>query len=289
MKITAGKFKTALLNLGADILGALLYDTAVQCFTSSNQIAPGGVTGVSTILNYLFKLPIGVMIFVLNVPLLMLAYKYLGKIFTLRTMITVFIQSVIMDYVAVHLPVYTGNKLLAALFGGVIMGAGLAIIFMRGSTTGGTDIVSRLVQRRYPYMQLGRTIFICDLIIISAAAVVYRDIDSALYAIVAMFASSRIVDGMLYGMEQGKLVYVFSVKSEEIAKDIITKVHRGVTLLDAKGAYSGKESNVILCAVRNSEYYQLKSIAHFHDPKAFIIVTGTSEVRGEGFKSINSQ
>lgn len=289
MKNTSKKAKDILLNLGCDIAGSFLFAVAVQCFTSSNQIAPGGVTGISTILNYLFNLPIGILIFVLNVPLLAVGFKYFGKNFTLRTLVTIFIQSVMVDLCALFLPVYTGNKLLAALFGGIVMGAGLGLIFMRGSTTGGTDIVSRLLQRRFPHLQLGRTIFMCDLVVILLSAIAYRSIDSALYAIVTIFASSKIVDGILYGMDQGKLVYVFSSKSEQIAKDIITEVDRGVTLLDARGGYSGKETNVILCAVRNSEYHSLKEIAHRHDPNAFIIVTGTSEVRGEGFKAINSQ
>lgn len=289
MKNTSKKAKDILLNLGCDIAGSFLFAVAVQCFTSSNQIAPGGVTGISTILNYLFNLPIGILIFVLNVPLLAVGFKYFGRNFTLRTLVTIFIQSVMVDLCALFLPVYTGNKLLAALFGGIVMGAGLGLIFMRGSTTGGTDIISRLLQRRFPHLQLGRTIFMCDLVVILLSAIAYRSIDSALYAIVTIFASSKIVDGILYGMDQGKLVYVFSSKSEQIAKDIITEVDRGVTLLDARGGYSGKETNVILCAVRNSEYHSLKEIAHRHDPNAFIIVTGTSEVRGEGFKDINSQ
>lgn len=275
--------------LGYDIVGAFIYAAGVHCFTSAHHIAPGGVTGISIIINYLTGIPIGILVLLINIPLLLIGLKFLGRRFAIRTLTSVAILTFFLDYVVVKLPVYTGNTLLASLFGGVVMGAGLAIVFMGGSTTGGTDIVTKLLLQKHPYLQMGRIIFIIDLIIISASTIVYKSLDSALYAIIAMFTTARVIDALLYGLDVGKLVLVISEKSDEIAQRIIHDLDRGVTLLKAAGGYSGKQQNVIMCAVRNSEYVKLKQLAHSIDPKSFVIVTSTSEVRGEGFKPIKEE
>ncbi len=275
-----------LRRLGGDLAGAFLFSTGVHSFTSAHNIAPGGATGISIIINHLTGLPIGVLLFAINVPLLLLGWRFLGHKFTVRTLVSVAILTLFMDYISVLLPVYTGDTLLAALFGGVMMGAGLALVFMGGSTTGGTDIVSRLVQTKYPHLQMGRLVFLMDLVVILLATVVFGSIDSALYAIIAMFTSGVVIDAMLYGLDTGKLVMVFTCKSDELAKRIISDLHRGVTILSGKGGYSGAQRDMILCAVRNSQYFKLKRLANELDPRAFVIVTGASEIRGEGFKPI---
>lgn len=282
-------FLHAAKRLGFDIVGTFLYAAGVHCFTSAHHIAPGGVTGISTIISYLTGIPIGILMLCINIPLLLIGYKFLGRKFTVRTLTAVAILTVFLDYVVVKLPVYTGNTLLASLFGGVVMGAGLAIVFMGGSTTGGTDIVTKLLLLKHPYLQLGRMVFIMDLIIISASMIVFKSIDSALYAIIAMFTTSKVIDALLYGLDIGKLVLVVSEKSAEITACITRDLNRGVTLLNGTGGYSGKAQNVIMCAVRNSEYYKLKQLAYSIDPKSFVIVTSTSEIRGEGFKPIKEE
>lgn len=276
-------------RIGGDIIGSFLYAVGVHCFTSAHNIAPGGATGVAIILNYLTGLPIGILMFAINIPLLLLGWRFLGHKFTIRTMVSVAILTVIMDYVVIHLPVYDGDTLLASLFGGVVMGAGLAIVFMGGSTTGGTDIVTRLVQIRYPHMQLGRLVFMVDLVVIGASMLVFRSIDSALYAIIAMFTTGQLIDALLYGLNTGKLVLVVTSKSEELAKRIISELNRGVTILDGRGGFSGARRDMLVCAVRNAQYFKLKALAYELDPRSFVIVTSASEIRGEGFQPIKDE
>lgn len=278
-----------LQHIGGDIIGSFLYALGVHCFTSAHNIAPGGATGVAIILNHLIGLPIGILMFMINIPLLLLGWRFLGHRFTIRTLISVAMVTVFMDYIVVYLPVYEGDTLLASLFGGVVMGAGLALVFMGGSTTGGTDIVTRLLLVRYPHMQMGRLVFFVDLVVIAVSMIVFGSIDSALYAIIAMFTSGQIIDALLYGLDTGKLVMIVTTKSEEIAKRIISDLNRGVTILDGRGGYSGARRDMLMCAVRNSQYTKLKSLAYELDPKSFVIVTSASEIRGEGFKPIKDE
>ncbi len=278
-----------LQRIAGDIVGSFLYAAGVHCFTSAHNIAPGGATGIAIIVNHLTNLPLGMLILLINIPLLLLGWRFLGHKFTIRTLISVAFVTIFMDYVVVLLPVYTGNTLLASLFGGVVMGAGLAIVFMGGSTTGGTDIVTRLVQLRYPHLQLGRLIFIVDLLVIAISMLVFRSIDSALYAIIAMFTTGRLIDALLYGLDTGKLVLVVTTQCDDLAKKIISDLNRGVTILNGRGGYSGAPRDMLVCAVRNSQYFKLKSLAYELDPKAFIIVTSASEIRGEGFKPIKDE
>lgn len=271
-----------------DILGCILYALGVYSFTAVNQIAPGGITGLSTLANHLFGVPIGITSFVMNIPLFIFGYVLLGKHLILRTMKTMVIFSVILDFVFVRLnvPVYRGDVLLAALFGGVLIGAGLAIIFMSGSTTGGTDIGSKLVRLKYPHMQLGRAILILDFFVLVLAAVVYNNIETALYGLITIFTSTRVIDAVLYGLDVGKMVYIVTSKSDEIAQQIISELKRGATIVQGRGAFSSQERDILFCAVRKSQFYPLKRIVHTIDPAAFLIVTEANEILGEGFKSI---
>ncbi|MEM1484065.1 YitT family protein [Oscillospiraceae bacterium PP1C4] len=278
------------LNMGLDMLfnlaGCGLFAIALHVFVAPNQIAPGGVSGLSVVLNYLTGLPIGIWSFIINIPLLLIGTKFLGWWFTGKTLVTVVTLSVMIDYVVVFLPEYTGDALLASLFSGALMGTGLAIVFMRGSTTGGSDIVSRLVQLKYPHIQLGKMLLAIDVVVILISTAVFNNIETALYSMVVVFTSAKVVDSVLYGLDTGKLVYVMSRKSVEISKEVLTELQRGCTLLKSTGAFTQNDSQVLLVAVRRSQYFQLKRIVHTIDPTAFIIVTDSSEVIGEGFNPI---
>ena len=280
------KFKKIGLDVLGDIAGSLVFAVGLHCFTVPNHIAPGGVSGLSTLANYLWNAPIGLVSFLINVPLLLLALKFLGRSFTLRTLRTVAIMSIVMDVVIVPVPVYTGNTILAALFGGVCMGAGLAIVFMRGSTTGGSDIVSRLLQLKYPYLPIGRLILFIDLAVLLLAALTYRNIETLLYGMIAIFTSTRIIDSLLYGLDSGRLLIIMSEQPQQIADEIIARVGRGVTFLNGEGAYSGISRKVILCAVRNQQYFRIKRIVNEIDPEAFLVVTEANEILGYGFNPL---
>lgn len=286
-KPKAVQVKSLLTDILFDLGGALVYAVAVSMFTAPNHIAPGGVTGIATLTNFLTGAPIGTVSFLVNIPLLFLSYKFLGKSSTLKTMKSVVIMSLMLNIAGAVLPPYTGNPLLAALFGGVGIGAGLAIIFMRGGTTGGTDIAARLLQRKFPFLPMGRAMMLVDCTVLITSSFVYGQLESALYGMIALFTCSRVLDSLLYGLDVGKMVLIVSEKNVEISKAIITDLDRGATLLTGKGAYSGDEKFVVLSAVRKNQFHLLKNMVYEIDPRAFIIVTEAGEIMGEGFKPIN--
>lgn len=269
-----------------DLLGCTMVAVGVVCFSSPNNIAPGGVTGISIMINHMFGLPISVMTMSLNIPLLILSWFFLGHIFALKTFKSVVILTVMIEIATQFMPVYQGNALLAALFGGVIDGIGLALVFMRSSTTGGSDIVSRLIQLKFPTVQVGKLMMAVNACVLLTAAIVYRSIENSLLGLVAMFASTTIVDRLLYGRDTGKLMMIMTRKPEEVSAAVISRLHRGCTLLDGKGAFSKREQPVLLCVVRKAQYFDLKRIVDQIDPAAFMISMEAGEVIGEGFKDI---
>ena len=271
------------------VLGSVLYALSVNIFTAPNQIAPGGVTGVATLLNYVWGAPIGTMILLINLPLLLAAWFRLGKAFTVRTLIVTVLSSTVIDATASFLPPFQGDRMLVALFGGVLAGAGLGLIYMRGATTGGTEVVARLLERKFRHIPIGRLILLVDALVVAASALVYRNVETALYAMVLIFVSSSLMDALVYGGDKGKMLLIMSRKEREIADEILNRMERGVTILNATGAYTGGERRVLLCAVRRSEMYQLRSIVMDIDPGAFLIVVSTDEVLGEGFKTPGEQ
>ena len=289
MKMTVTNPKKLAANLFWELLCCVIYALGVHCFTAPNHIAPGGVTGLATLANYLWSMPIGVVTMAINLPMLFLAWKFLGRTFTTRTFVTVAMLSLVMDLLMPMIPTYTGNPILAALFGGVCNGAGLGLVFMRGSTTGGTDIGSRLLQLKYPHMPVGRLILLLDAVVLALAAVVYRNIETLLYGMIAIYTSTQVIDKVLYGMDSGRLLIVMSEHHREIADQIIARVGRGVTFLNGEGAYSGQQRQVLLCAVRNHQYYRIKTIINEIDPKAFLIAAEASEILGYGFNPLNSK
>ena len=287
MKQRSRAWNTA-LDILALVAGSALYAGAVNLFTVPNNIAPGGVTGIATIFNHLFGLPIGTMILIINIPLFLIGAKVMGFRFLGKTAVATVLVSVFIDVSAPFIDrfAYTSDSLLASVYGGVLSGAGLAIIFLRGGTTGGTDILARVIHRYKPHFSMGRLILILDAIIITGAGIAYRSVDSALYAVIVIFASSVVIDRVLFGADAGKAVYVMSKKSEEITKAIMERMGRGVTLLDGHGAYTGQKKTIILCVVRKHETTRLRRLVDEIDPDAFMLISGAGEVLGEGFKSL---
>ncbi len=278
-----------LADVAFDIAGCGLLAIGIQVFTAPNNIAPGGVSGIAVILNHLTGLPIGGISFLINLPLMALGLRFLGKRFTLRTFKSVVILSLMVDYVVVHLPAYRGDLILASLFGGVTMGAGLALVFLRGSTTGGTDIASRLLQLKFPHISMGRMLFFLDGAVLALSAVVFGSLETLLYGMVAIFCSQQVMDGILYGRESGRMVVVVSGQAQSITQRILIELDRGVTLLEGRGGYSSHPKEVILCAVSSQQFPRLREIIHQEDPEAFVINADARQILGDGFLPIQRE
>ena len=271
------------------LLGSILYALSVNIFTAPNQIAPGGVTGIATLVNYLTGLPIGTGILVVNLPLFVASWRFLGRDATLRTAVVTVVSSVIIDVTAPFVPPFQGDKILTAVFGGVLAGAGLGLIFMRGATTGGSEIVARLLERRFRHIPIGRLILMVDAVVVATAAVVYRNLESALYAMILIFVSSMVMNRLIYGGDSGKMLLIMTQKEKEVANAVMETLERGVTILHAEGAYTGEPRRVLLVAVRPAQVYTLRMLVYDQDPQAFIIVVSTDEVLGEGFKQVEKE
>ena len=283
-KTTGQKVAGAVIDNICWIVGCSLYSIGVVAFALPNSIAQSGTTGLAIIVNHLFEfIPLGTANFLLNVPLMILAFIFIGWRFVAKTMWVTVILSATLDLFSKFLPTYTGDKILAAIFCGVCTGAGLAIVFMRGATTGGTDIVGRLVHKAFPHIQIGKVIMAADAIIVILGAGVFRSIESAMYAVIVIFVNSRLLDYILYGTGSGKLLLAVTEHAQEISDAITSKMVRGVSILPVKGGYTGKEKNMVVCAVKKNEVPQLTKIIRQIDTDTFIIITEAGEILGEGF------
>ena len=282
------KAREFLLDVLYDGAGGAVFAIGLGCFVGPAQIPPGGVSGLSIIINYLTGLPVGSLNMGINIPLLLLAWRFLGRRFTLKTLRSVFIQSVMIDLVGLWLPVYAGDRIMSALFGGVAIGVGLAPVFMRGSTTGGTDIVSRLIQLRFRHVSIGKLLFMVDTAVLLLSVAVFRNIETGLYGMITIYTSNRILDGILYGLDTGKVVLVISEKNQQIAQQVMDRLERGATFLQAEGAWSGQEKKVLLCVVRAVQCYRVEEIVRAADPDAFLVVMEANQIAGEGFRPITS-
>lgn len=275
-----------LIDILAIIVGALAYSIGLHCFTAPNDIAPGGVGGIATIINEATGLSIGLLYGLINIPLIVVGLIFLGKKTMIKTVIAVAVISAVTDYGLVYLnvPVYeNGDRLLAAIFGGIIFGFGMGLIYLREGTSGGTDIINKLINRRFPHFSIGAITLATDAVVVGTSAFVYGNIESAMYAVVAIFICGKVMDMILYGSFEGKMLLIFSDKHEQIGQYIMVTLDRGVTYLNGEGAYSGKQKNVICCAVHKNEYSKLKRKVKEIDPNAFIIITNAGEVLGDGF------
>ncbi len=279
------KPKEQVKDFAAFFIGGCLYALAVNVFTLPAAIAPGGLTGFATLLNHLFEVPVGTTVLVLNLPLFLLSLLYLGRGFLTKTIVATVMVSVLIDLFAMILPAYHGNRLLAAIYGGVFSGVGLALILLRGGSTGGTDIIAKLLLRRRSTVGLGQMILMIDAVIIVLSAVVYRNVDSGLYACIVIFSSTTVLDRLLYNAGSGKVIYIISQKATEINHAILTEMMRGVTLLNGIGGYSRKPRQVLFCAVRRNEVWRIKQLVKQIDPHAFMTVADAGQVLGEGFSS----
>lgn len=283
-------FREMLWDAFVIIIGTAIYAVGLYYFIEPSNTAPGGISGIALLVNYCTGFPVGIMSAFINLPLLVLGLIFLGKEFIFKTLLSVLSFTVIYDYVLTPLqvPYYGGERLMACIFGGVVTGLGLGLVFYAAGSTGGTDVISKLLQRVFPHLQIGRLLMIVDLAVVLASIVVYHSTESALYAIIVIYANTQMINVVVYGGDSGRLLYILSDHYREITDAILSAMDRGVTLLNGEGGYTGQDKKVVMCALRKTEYHKVKRLVRSIDPNAFIIAAESYEVMGEGFKPVVS-
>ena len=271
------------------VIGAVIYAAGFQFFLYPNAITTGGLTGVAMIINYFSGLPVGVMTIVLNIPLFVFSWRKFGLGFILASLAGTVLASVFVDLFA-QIPLeVTHEPLLAAIYGGILKGFGLGIVYHAGATTGSVDIVAKFLRQKYQHVNFSTFILAIDIAIFIAFALLFKRYDSAMYAIICMYIASKIIDLVLYGTVNSKVCYIITDRSDEIKDGLVNKLHRGVTFLHGKGAWSGTEKDIILCVIKRSQIVELKHLVRAVDDNAFVIVSDSREVFGKGFTYIGDE
>lgn len=265
-------------------IGCLIGSVAYPLFLTPNNIAPGGLTGIAVILNYLFHLPVGTISLAMNIPLFLLGYRSVGKIFAFRSLIATLLFSLLIDILPLR-PM-TMDPLLGTLFGGVLLGIGLGLIIRGGATTGGTDMMASMVNRKYQYISTGTILFAFDFLVVAAAGIIVGT-SQALYAMICIFVTAKVMDTVMIGFSGNKACLIVSSSWEEIKKRIMFDMGRGVTQLLSKGGYTGDDRPTLLCVVNRQEIMEIKKIVREVDVNAFMIILEAHEAIGDGFSGIH--
>lgn len=266
-----------------DIAGSIFSSAGIYMFAGNAGFAVGGVSGLALLANHLFGIPVGTATLIINIPLVVLSYRFVGKGFLLRSLKTMLLCTVFLDFVFPHFPVYSGSELLAALYSGVFIGIGLALFYMKNSSSGGTDFITMSVKAVKPHLSIGFVTLVTDLAIISLGLPVFGDIDAVLYGLLSTFVTSVVIDKLMYRVGAAKLLIIVTEKGRETAEKISAVCERGSTLMTAQGAYTGCAKNILICACSKSQVYTIKKAALETDSKSFIILTDANEIFGEGF------
>ena len=266
-------------------LGSILYALAYNIFYAPNLVAMGGLTGLGQVLNALIPvLPVGTTVFVMNVPLFFLGWKFIGGHLLVSSLYAMTFSSFAIDVMDMIYQFPPMDTMLAAIFGGALLGAGIGLVFSKGATTGGTDLIARLLKLKFAWLPMGTLVLIPDFIVIVLAAIAFGKVESALYGLVSLFITSKVMDMVLYGMDSSKVAYIISDSCKEIT-DAVMAMDRGATILHGEGAYSGDEKKVLMVAFKQKEIVPLKEKVNEIDPHAFLIVCDAHDVLGEGFRT----
>ncbi len=267
---------------------AFVYAVGVSLFTDPNNMAPGGVTGIAIILSRIFPVSTGTFIMLINIPILIFAIWKFGLALTVSTIYATALISFFTNLLAAY-GAATDDILLAALVGGTLTAVSIGVIFRAGATTGGMDIIVKALRLQFPHLKTGKIFFIADALVVTLSGIVFRDLNAALYAAISAICTSVVMDIVLYGRDEARLLFIISAKAENIAERLLTDVDIGVTYIKGQGAYSGDNKRVIMCVVKKPVSPKAEEIVKQEDPDAFMIITSATEVFGEGYKSYFSE
>ena len=266
-------------------LGSVLYSLSFDWFYVPNQIGFGGLTALGMILNHLSPaIPIGTVVLVLNIPIFILGWRFLGGHTLVSSLFAMTATSILVDLIAAVYTFQPMDPMLAAVFGGVSLGAALGMIFSKGATTGGTDLIARLLKIPFAWLPVGKLLLVVDLAMLLAVSIAFRSMESAMYGIISLYISTLVMDGVLYGMDRSKVAYIVTARPREVAAEIDRQMDRGATFLHGEGSFSGEEKLVLMCAFKQKQIVPLKALVHDQDPEAFLIVCDAHEVLGQGFR-----
>ena len=269
--------------VGTILLGCTVFSLGFDLFLDPNNINVGGITGIAMILRELLGFgSIGAYFAAINIPLFLLGYKELGRRFFIGSMLGMLFSTVLLDLLTI-IPVPKIDLMLAALYGGGLTGLGLGLVFMAGASTGGSDIMAKLLRKRFRRLKLSRLMLILDIITVTLTGVVFHDITRTLYSALPLYVSALVMDSVLYGLDYSSMALIISDKYSEIVAEIARKLERGTTLLDAHGGYHGDSRQVVMCAIRRRQITELKDLVSRIDPNAFMILQDAHQVLGEGF------
>ena len=265
------------------IIGSSIMAIGVSLFLLPNQLSSGGIAGIATITYYLLKIPMGTMILLINIPLFLFSFFKIGKSFFIKSLIGTISLSYFIDFFDKFEPL-TNDRLLACIYGGILIGLGTAILLKANSSTGGSDLISFIIKEYKPSIRPSNVITLIDIGIIALNVIFFREIEIGLYSAIAIYIMGKIIDILFEGIDFTKLLLIISNHTEEIAKEIGQKVQRGATGIYGKGMYTNEDKLIIMCTASRGDVNRIKLIAKKIDPRAFIIITNSREVVGLGFK-----
>lgn len=268
------------------VIGCIIGAAAYPTFLDPGKIAPGGLTGVAMIMKHLWGWDIGITSLILNIPLFVIGYRAMGKVFAFRSLVATILFSLMIDLMP--LKAIEVEPILGTLYGGILLGIGLGFILRGGATTGGTDMAARMVHKYLPFMSVGMFLFLIDCVVV-VAAWIFIGSSEALYALICIFVSGKAVDMVMLGLSSNKACFVISDAWERVSRRLMDEMERGVTQLSARGAYTGTERPVVLCVLPPQEVARLKEIVRQEDEKAFMFITEAHEALGEGFSSLMNE
>lgn len=278
--------KNKTINTLLEILGCFISAAGIYSFAVAAEVPVTGVAGICAILYRLFGLPMGLSNVIINIPIIFFSYKLLGRSFLLRSLRCMILFAVFTDYLLPIMPVYTGNRLLATICGGVVVGIGDALIYMQNSSTGGMDFITMAIKSKHPHMPFGNLTFAAALAVILANGLVFRDVDSIIYGLIFNFLSSALINNMMFGFNSCMMALIVTTDGPAMCRMIDRTVDRGSTILKGYGGYAQDDKDVVLCACSSKQLYTVSKEAKRLDPGSFVVMLQANEVAGEGFRRL---
>ncbi|WP_298731362.1 YitT family protein [uncultured Subdoligranulum sp.] len=278
--------KNKTVNLLLEVLGCFISAAGIYSFAVAAEVPVTGVAGICAILYRLFGLPMGLSNVIINIPIIIFSYKLLGRSFLLRSLRCMILFAVFTDYLLPVLPIYTGDRLLATICGGVVGGIGDALIYMQNSSTGGLDFITMAIKAKHPHLPFGNLTFGAALAVILLNGAVFQDVDSIIYGLLFNFIVAAVINKMMFGFSSSMLALIVTDDGKAACGEIDRVADRGSTILQGRGGYAGRPKDVVLCACSNKQLYEIEQAMRELDPGCFIIMLQSNEVQGEGFRRL---